>query len=180
VLITPSLARAHGWETALDAVLVSYPRETSPDTVEAALAAAEARGAPASVERGDDTGSQAILLALAAIAGFVTLVGVAISVSLSAAEGRADLATLAAVGAPPRRRRALAASQALLVAGLGCALGLASGSFIAYTARSTTGSPEFVVPWGNLAVTGVVVPALAVLVAAAFTPSRLPLVRRVT
>lgn len=100
-------------------------------------------------------------------------------VALSAAEGRADLATLAAVGAPPRRRRALAASQALLIAGLGCALGL-SGSFIAYTARSTTGSPEFVVPWGNLAVTGVVVPALAVLVAAVFTPSRLPLVRRVT
>ena len=53
------------------------------------------------------------MLAIAAIAAFVTLVGVAISVALSAAEGRADLATLAAVGAAPRRRRALAASQAL-------------------------------------------------------------------
>ena len=51
---------------------------------------------------------------------------------------------------------------------------------MAYTARATTGSPEFVVPWGNLALTGVVVPLLAVLVATVFTPSRLPLVRRVT
>jgi hypothetical protein len=45
---------------------------------------------------------------------------------------------------------------------------------------ATTGSPDFVVPRGNLAVTGIAVPLLAVLVAAAFTPSRLPMVRRVT
>ena len=114
------------------------------------------------------------------MAGFVTLVGVAISVALSAAEGRADLATLAAVGAPPRRRRALAAAQALLVGGLGCALGVAFGTFVAYAARTTTGSPDFVVPWINLAITAVAVPLLAVLVAALFTPSRLPLVRRAT
>jgi energy-coupling factor transporter ATP-binding protein EcfA2 len=50
----------------------------------------------------------------------------------------------------------------------------------AYTARTTTGSPDFVVPWINLAVTGLVVPLLAVFVATAFTPSRLPLVRRAT
>jgi hypothetical protein len=67
------------------------------------------------IEEGPDDGSRALLI----VAAFVTLVGVAISVALSAAEGRADLATLAAVGAPPRRRRALATSQALLVAGLG-------------------------------------------------------------
>jgi hypothetical protein len=52
--------------------------------------------------------------------------------------------------------------------------------FVAYTARTTTGSPDFVVPWLNLAVTGLVVPLLAVAVATAFTPSRLPLVRRAT
>jgi putative ABC transport system permease protein len=117
---------------------------------------------------------------VAAIAAFVTLVGVAISVALSAAEGRADLATLAAVGAAPARRRALAGGQALLIAGLGCFAGLLFGGFVAFTARATTGSPQFVVPWLNLAVTGIVVPLLAVLVATAFTPSRLPLVRRAT
>ena len=101
-------------------------------------------------------------------------------VALSAAEGRADLATLAAVGAPPRRRRALASAQALLVGGVGCALGVAVGAFVAYAARTTTGSPEFVIPWANLAITAIAVPLLAVAVAALFTPSRLPLVRRAT
>jgi putative ABC transport system permease protein len=37
-----------------------------------------------------------------------------------------------------------------------------------------------VIPWANLAITAVAVPVLAVLVAAVFTSSRLPLVRRAT
>ena len=131
------------------------------------------------LEQGVEPRPSALLLAIAGIAGFVTLAGVAISVALSAAEGRADLATLAAVGAPPSRRRALAASQALLVAGVGCALGLALGTFVVFAARATTGSPEFVVPWGNLVLTGLAVPLAAVVVAALGTPSRLPLVRRI-
>ena len=99
-------------------------------------------------------------------AAFITLAGAAISIALSAAEGRADLATLAAVGAAPRRRRALAASQALLIAGVGCVLGVLVGTFVAYTLRSTTGAPGFVVPWANLAATAIVVPLLAMAVAA--------------
>jgi putative ABC transport system permease protein len=132
------------------------------------------------VERGPQTPTDSVLLIAGLGAAFITLVGVAISVALAAAEGRADLATLAAVGAPPRRRRALAGAQALVIAGLGCGLGVALGAFVAYTARTTTGSPEFVVPWANLVLTGLAVPLLAVLVAAALTPSRLPMVRRAT
>ena len=121
------------------------------------------------------------MLIIAAAAGVVTLIGVAISVALSAAEGRADLATLAAVGAPPRRRRTLAAAQALVVAGLGAAAWASGfGAFVAFTARATTGAPGFVVPWANLAVTILVVPLLAMLVATLFVPSRLPLMRRAT
>jgi putative ABC transport system permease protein len=143
--------------------------------------AADGFGAVANVEDGPEHDSGRIaLLVVAGAAAFVTLVGVAISIALSAAEGRADLATLAAVGAPPRRRRALAACQALLVAGVGCAMGVAIGTFVAYAARATTGSPEFVIPWANLGVTALAVPLLAVLVAALFTPSRLPLARRAT
>ena len=179
-IVSARAARDQGWDTVATRMLVSYPASTSRDDLESAVGALEDEGVFAYFEVGPGAPRDAILLAVAAIAGFVTLVGVAISVALSAAEGRADLATLAAVGAAPRRRRALAASQALLVAGLGCAIGLVAGAFVAFTARATTGSPEFVVPWGNLAVTAVVVPALAVLVAALFTPSRLPLVRRVT
>ena len=177
-LVPRRVARSRGWEIAEAGALVSYSTAATPDDVDTAIAAAEGAGVFAYVELGPEAADDAILLIVAAIAAFVTLVGVAISVALSAAEGRGDLATLAAVGADPRRRRALAGSQALLIAGLGCALGVALGVFVAFTARATTGSPDFVIPWANLAVTGVAVPLLAVLVAALFTPGRLPLVRR--
>ncbi|MGH8906240.1 MAG: FtsX-like permease family protein [Egibacteraceae bacterium] len=88
---------------------------------------------------------------------------------------------MAAVGASPHRRRMLAACRALLIGGLGCVLGIAFGTFVAFvvfTARRTTGSPDFVVPWANLALGGLVVPLLAALLPAALTPSRLPLARR--
>ena len=179
-LIPLDVAREQKWEVEPTRALVGYDAEATPDEVGSALAAADRFGAAAHVEEGPrQTPRKLALLIVAGVAAFVTLVGVAISVALSAAEGRADLATLAAVGAPPRRRRALAAAQALLVAGVGCALGVAFGTFVAYAARTTTGSPDFVIPWLNLAITAIVVPLLAVLVAALFTPSRLPLVRRV-
>jgi putative ABC transport system permease protein len=49
---------------------------------------------------------------------------------------------------------------------------------VAYTLRATTGAPGFVVSWASLATTAIIVPLLAMAVAAIFTPSRLPLVRR--
>lgn len=50
-----------------------------------------------------------------------------IASGLAAAEGRADLSTLAAVGASPGLRRRLAASQAVVTGGLGTLLGTAAG-----------------------------------------------------
>jgi putative ABC transport system permease protein len=176
-LVSASVARERGWTVEPGTVFVSYATATA-DELDAAQTAVEQTGAYASVERGPDGPRELLLGLIAAAAAFVTLVGVAISVALSAAEGRADLATLAAVGAQPRRRRALMASQALLVGGLGCVLGVALGTFVAFTARATTGSPDFVVPWANLAATAVGVPLLAALVAALCTRSRLPMVRR--
>ena len=180
-LIPPAVARERGWDVEPARVLIPFRPGTTQDQVDSARVAAERFGAEAYVEEGpDDSSREVALLMVAGIAAFVTLVGVSVSVALSSAEGRADLATLAAVGAPPSRRRALAAAQALLMAGVGCALGVAFGTFVAYTARATTGSPDFVIPWANLAITMVAVPLLAVLVAALFTPSRLPLARRAT
>ena len=179
-LVPESVARERGWEIAPARALVTYDAEATPDQIDSAMIAAERFGAVADIEDGPENDLEVGLIVAALAAAFVTLVGVAISVALSAAEGRADLATLAAVGAPPRRRRALAAAQALLVGGIGCALGVAFGAFVAFTARATTGSPDFAVPWANLGVTMLAVPLLAVVVAAVFTPSRLPLVRRAT
>jgi hypothetical protein len=76
-----------------------------------------------------------------------------------------------AVGAQPGRRRSLVAFQALLVGGLGGLLGVAVGTFVAFTARAMTGSPDFVVPWWNLVAAGLGAPALC-------TRGRLPVVRR--
>ena len=133
------------------------------------------------VERGYDSPYLAGFLALIGGAGLVTLAGVAISVSLSAAEGRADLATLAAIGAPPRRRRGLAMVQAALVAGLGAGLGVLLGAAIGTTIMGGLRTYPLVVPWPTVLAVGVGVPALGVLVVGLVTRSRLPLrTRRLT
>jgi putative ABC transport system permease protein len=100
-------------------------------------------------------------------------------VSLSAAEGRADLATLAAIGAPPRRRRSLAAAQAWVLGQLGCVLGVGVGALYGYTAHAAFGSPHFVVPWAEVGGIVVVVPLFAGLLAWLLTRSRLPMVSRI-
>jgi putative ABC transport system permease protein len=171
--------RDRGWRTRVASVLVAGGAGTTERDVERAVVAAERRGTTPFADLGTDSAADVLLAVLAIVAAIVTLAGVAISVSLAAAEGRADLATLAAVGAAPRRRRALVAAQALLVGGLGAVLGLVFGTYVALITQSLTGAPDLVVPWANLALTGLVVPLVAVAVAAACTPSRLPLVRRV-
>lgn len=177
-LVPPGVVRDKGWKTTTESVLVSFAAGTDRSAIDRAQNVADHAGVSAFVERGATGWDGRILPAIALISALVTLLGVAISVALSAAEGRADLATLAAVGAPPHRRRTLVAGQALVIGGLGCALGVALGTFVAFTARATTGAPGFVVPWGNLLATGVAVPLLAALVAALCARSRLPLVRR--
>jgi putative ABC transport system permease protein len=116
--------------------------------------------------------------AILGVAAVVTLLGVAISVALSAAEGRADLATLAAVGAPPRRRRNLAAAQAWVLGQLGCLLGVGVGALYGYTAHAAFGSPHFMIPWRDIAGIVIIIPLFAGALAWLATRSRLPMVRR--
>lgn len=131
------------------------------------------------VEKGYQSPARLFLIGVLLAATVVTLLGVAISVSLSAAEGRADLATLAAIGAPPRRRRSLAAAQAWVLGQLGCVLGVGVGALYGYTAHAAFGSPHFVVPWAELGGIVVVVPLFAGLLAWLLTRSRLPMVSRI-
>jgi putative ABC transport system permease protein len=135
-------------------------------------------GSSLQVERGYGAPYLPGFVALIGGAGLVTLAGVAISVTLSAAEGRADLATLAAIGAPPRRRRSLAMAQAALVAGLGVGLGLALGATIGTTIMSGLDGYPLVVPWPMVLAVGIAVPALGVAAVGLLTRSRLPMVRR--
>lgn len=131
------------------------------------------------IERGYESRANTALVILLSAAAVVTLLGVAIAVSLSAAEGRADLATLAALGAKPRQRRNLAGAQAWLLGQLGCLLGVGVGALYGYTARVAFGSPYFAIPWREIGGMVLVIPVFAGLLAWLLTRSRLPMVSRI-
>lgn len=144
------------------------------------------------VERGYRSEYALGLLALVLGSAVIVLGASGIATGLAAADARADLSTLAAVGASPGVRRRLAAFQSAVTAGLGTLLGVVAGlvpaiGLLTALNRPPEGAPPgfarenpfpIVLPWESLAVTGVVVPLLAALAAAALTRSRLPLVRR--
>jgi len=138
------------------------------------------------LEQGYTSTNDIGLLALAIAAGVVTLGATGIAVGLAAADSRADLATLAAVGASPRVRRRVAGSQAGVVAILGVLLGVVAGAVLGVVVvlMNRYGAPfvdptwQVVVPWPQLAAMTVGVPVLAVLSGYLFTRSRLPMVRR--
>lgn len=176
--ISAETAKAHGWTTGVRSYAVVHSGAASEDDIDAALTVAEDNGLNAYVDTDNSEEINVISLALAAGAGLVTLLGVGITVALSAAEGRADLATLAAIGAQPRRRRMLAGAQALVLSGTGTVLGLVVGGVLGFAVVPLGGQAEFVMPWQHLAITAAVVPLLAVAVAMASTRSNLPMVRR--
>ncbi len=142
------------------------------------------------VERGP--GSQpatSALLVLAIVAGLITLGAAAIATGLAAADGRADLGTLAAVGASPRVRRGLSLSQSGVIAGLGSLLGTAAGlgGSVAVLVVLNRGYADLwpaptpypiAVPWLNVGIAVLVVPLVAMLGAGLLTRSRLPIERR--
>jgi putative ABC transport system permease protein len=142
------------------------------------------------VERGPQPGdNQPALIGLAVVAGVIAIGAAAIATALAAADGRADLGTLAAVGASPRVRRSLVLSQAGVIAGLGSVIGAVAGlgAAVAVLVAVNRGYADvwpaptpypIVVPWFNVAVAVVVVPVVAMLGAALLTRSRLPIERR--
>jgi putative ABC transport system permease protein len=142
-----------------------------------------------SVERGrSGTDEKPYLLLLAIASGLITVGAAGIATGLAAAEGRADLSTLAAVGASPRVRRVLSLCQAGVIAVLGSVLGIVAGLGSAviilasvnrrYAISWPIQDPyPVVVPWLTLGVL-VVVPLVAMLGAGLFTRSRLAVERR--
>ena len=140
------------------------------------------------VERGPQAGTPGLVV-LAIVAGVITLGAAAIATGLAAADSRADLSTLAAVGASPRVRRALSLSRSGVIAGLGSLLGAIAGLGAAtavlfalnqaYADLWPAPAPyPIAVPWLNLGVALLVVPLISMLSAGMLTPSRLPIERR--
>lgn len=177
--ISPAAAEKLGWTPAVDTVVVSHAPTATADDIDAAIVAAEDAGLETYDPNDKVEEIDLMNLALAGGAGLVTLLGVAVTVALSAAESRADLATLAAIGAQPRRRRTLAGAQALVLSVVGTVLGVLLGAVLGFAAGPLAGQLSFVVPWQNLGVTLLAVPLLAVVVATLVTRSKLPMVRRI-
>ncbi|MEP7765049.1 ABC transporter permease [Sanguibacter sp. 25GB23B1] len=125
---------------------------------------------------------------VAAIAGAALLSVLAtwIVVGLAAAESRPDLATISAVGASPRTRRALAGAQAGVLAVVGTGLGIGAGVFfggvlvLAERVKSDGmgWTWQLELPWLFLALLASTGPLLAIGGAALATRSHLPLTRR--
>jgi putative ABC transport system permease protein len=140
------------------------------------------------VEQPPEPNSTALIV-LIIVAGVITLGAAAIATGLAAADGRADLATLAAVGASPRVRRTLSLSQSGVIAGLGSFIGTAAGlgASIAVLGALNQRYAEvwpaptpypLAVPWLNVGAALIVVPLIAMLGAGLLTRSRLPIERR--
>lgn len=167
--ISAEAAAAHGWHPYTDLVAITYPATADLDAVRTAVEDAGVDLYASEPAGGHLTG---LYLALAGLAGLAGLVGAGVTVALSAADGRADLATLAALGAPPRRRRVLAAGQALVVTGWGTLAGVVLGTCAGFAAVPVAGLTTLSVPWSHLAATALAVPLLAAVVAVLATPSR--------
>ena len=167
--ISPEAAAALGWASFADTMAVTYP----PGSLDAVRTAVENAGMDIYVGESADADGTGLYLVLAVLTFLVALLGAGVTVALAATDGRADLATLAALGAPPRRRRTLAGAQALVVTGLGTVAGLVVGVCVGYAAVPLAGLHALSVPWRQLWVAAVAVPLVASAVAVVATPSRL-------
>jgi putative ABC transport system permease protein len=190
-MMTTLTARSLGLDSTASIALATssrVPTVAEEDRLRAALGGELGKGLGMYVERGPRAGTPGLVV-LAIVAGLVTLGAAAISTGLAAADGRADLSTLAAVGASPRVRRALSLSQSGVIAGLGSLLGAIAGLGAAtavllalnraYADLWPAPTPyPIAVPWLNLGVALLVVPLIAMLGAGLLTPSRLPIERR--
>ncbi|MGV9311021.1 FtsX-like permease family protein [Streptomyces sp. NPDC003691] len=152
------------------------------------------------IEKGFESDTSIVLLALAAFATLITVGAAGIATGLSQADAEADLKTLTAVGAPPRVRRTLSGFQCGVVATMGVVLGSAAGVLPAVglllTERRSDQSwyedslnqgyemaapyVPIIMPWETLGALLVVVPLGAALLAALMTRSRGAVARRAT
>jgi putative ABC transport system permease protein len=190
-IYSPGLIERVGFRPAEPSGFVAIP-EAMPtpeqeDRIRAALLPISTEAANfVSVERGPEEPADPRMIAVV-LAGLITLGGAAIATGLAAADGRADLVTLAAVGASPGLRRRLSLTQAGVIAGLGSLLGAVAGGAAALAVlfahnQATTDAFPVVTPypleiaWPSL-VAALGIPLVAMLGAGLFTRSRLPVDR---
>lgn len=143
------------------------------------------------IERGPEARPNPIGLILALVAAVIALGAAGAATGLAAADSRAHLGTLAAVGAAPRVRRRLSLSQAGVTSALGALLGTLTGFGVAAVLIATVNRLDeqavyrmakpppipLGVPWDTIAIL-LAVPLVAMAGAGLLTRSRLPIERR--
>ncbi|TIC82872.1 ABC transporter permease [Nocardioides sp. GY 10127] len=193
-VLSPEAAAALGLRTTTVGLLVTGDLAADADRVEEVVGGVDA-DATVVYEQGYRMPRETVIvqLVLAALGAVLMLGGTLTATFLALSDARPDLATLSAVGAAPRTRRAVAAGYALMIglvgAVLGAVVGLVPGWAITFPLTSPSSyqlygqaaeepSHYFEVPWLLL---GGVVLGLPLLVAGVVwlsARSRLPLVAR--
>lgn len=178
IFVSPATAAAHGWRSSDVMALVQPTHTPSGATVDRAQ---HMLGDNVYLYLQDRFHSRysPVLLAMLGAAAIATLAGTSIAVALAMAESRADMATMAAVGASPSRRRVHAMGQAAIVAGLGTGLGVLLGVLVALATVGGSERYPTSMPFRWLAGVVVVAPALAIAAAGLATRSRVTLTRRI-
>ena len=172
--ISPETVRAHGLRPGFSQAVALTGRSVTDDD----LSRLAVNGVEAWSEDPRHIAQRWVSLGAVGAAGLVTAIVAGIAVALAAAEGRADVATLAAVGASPRRRRMFGAGHGLFLGLVGGLLGLLIGVPAGLSFGQLDGVRGVGVPWLALTGTVLVVPLLAAVAGWVVTPTRLSLVRR--
>jgi putative ABC transport system permease protein len=193
-VLSSGAAQRLGLESTTRALHVSgvpIPRAVAKDLDEAL--SASSRGTGLFVERGyqADGETTIILLVLGVLGGVLMLGGTLTATFLALSDARPDLATLAAVGAAPRTRRAVAASYAVVVGLVGSVLGAVvgfvpgiavtyplTGQGWAHDIDPTLPSHYLDVPWLLIGTLVLGLPLLTAAIVGLTARSRLPLVAR--
>ncbi|GAA0669809.1 hypothetical protein GCM10010193_22310 [Kitasatospora atroaurantiaca] len=193
-LLTPETAHRLGLTTS-DAGSVWLPDTVPSSSAEQKATAAVSKISGSSqleVERGYRARNDLTSLGLTGFAAIVALGAAGIATGLAAADSQRDLATLSAVGAAGGIRRRLSGFQCGVIAAMGAVLGTISGMVPAIALRKMQGMSHIeavmsgaqeghvviAIPWLNIGITLLVLPAVAVLLAMLFTRSKMTLVRR--
>lgn len=162
LFVSTETAQKLGIELQPDVLLATTDSEFTTAQIDALNGDLEAFGTSAMRETGPPQTMLYVIIATLLIAGVLFLCASGVAIGLSRADGRADDATLAAVGATRMLRRSFAFWQAIGLVAVGTLIGSAAGILISYglTLAGATGAPEFSPPWLTLAALTVGMPVL--------------------
>lgn len=182
-VVSPETAAAMDMPVSDQTLLVTAPQKLSQaetDQVQSALAPILGQYNGVYFEKGP-AGNIATILWLIVLGGaLITLSAAGITAGLALADGRNDHATLASIGADPRLRKALSASQTLMTAMLGTVLGLFAGAVPVLVVLSMQRGYPLVIPWLQMGTLLVLVPLFGAAAAWLLTRGTLPMTRRQT